>query len=589
MLTFAMQSALSTTLSPVPFKIVNLVLHILIFTLIYRVLVQLLRFGQRNLVDQSLANWAAVFGACLWLLSPLNLSTVAYVIQRMAQLSTLFVLAGLTYYLHVRPLLAKQAFDLPRFFPVVLWLLFFTTVAVLSKENGILLIPLVAAVEACIFRGLFRNEVNKQILYGAWILALTPFVYILGLILLRPEFVVNGYLARDFTVEERLLTQPLVIWHYAQNFLIPNLQFMSLLHDDIELVDTIAESRFWLPTAGWIFVAACTFRVRKQSPLMFLGLFLFFIGHSIESSVLALEIAYEHRNYLPSVGTCVFLTGLLCFLRNFVSAVLVGATMLILISVSASTLFLRSYNWGDPIRLYGRWTEHHPQSYRSYLGLGILYYDKFSDEKSGDSGSEASYVAQLERVRSVLLKAHEIDPLAAGALVQLAVLDLNHFTLSPTGLAWVKQLEAGVQYWKALSPEDVINLKKLVNFAKTDACQESCKWQVGELIETVARKFPSSALVAQFAYNMELILLDQEGTASSQARFVARGISANAYLLRIEKLIFDGKYGHALIQSKDWLAYDRRRTTVEVQREILKILDRVNAIQRQPAPEPRID
>ncbi len=72
--------------------------------------------------------------------------------------------------------------------------------------------------------------------------------------------------------------------------------------------------RFW---AGWngstaiwsiplvVFIVTLLvtgFAVRRRAPVLSLGILWFFAGQVLESTVLPLEIAFEHRNYLADYG-----------------------------------------------------------------------------------------------------------------------------------------------------------------------------------------------------------------------------------------------------------------------------------------------
>ena len=52
-------------------------------------------------VQPSQAGWLALLVAGLWLLHALHISTVLYTVQRMAQLSALFVFAGLLVHIYM--------------------------------------------------------------------------------------------------------------------------------------------------------------------------------------------------------------------------------------------------------------------------------------------------------------------------------------------------------------------------------------------------------------------------------------------------------------------------------------------------------
>jgi hypothetical protein len=65
------------------------------------------RLARRVVPNHSDATWLALATAALWLAHPIQVSTVLYVVQRMAQLSTLFVLVALLSYAAARDALEQ--------------------------------------------------------------------------------------------------------------------------------------------------------------------------------------------------------------------------------------------------------------------------------------------------------------------------------------------------------------------------------------------------------------------------------------------------------------------------------------------------
>lgn len=86
----------------------------------------------------------------LWLLHPLLVSTTAYIVQRMTQLSALFTLAGLLRYMHGRRHLAEEVRK--GWYWVIGGMGFFGMLALLSKETAILLPGFALILEATVFR-----------------------------------------------------------------------------------------------------------------------------------------------------------------------------------------------------------------------------------------------------------------------------------------------------------------------------------------------------------------------------------------------------------------------------------------------------
>ena len=85
-------------LDPYGYKLVNLVIHLLTAWTIFLVVSwisradRLFEYNIYHPVKPECGRWIALITAVIWLIHPLNVSTVLYSVQRMAQLSTLFTL-----------------------------------------------------------------------------------------------------------------------------------------------------------------------------------------------------------------------------------------------------------------------------------------------------------------------------------------------------------------------------------------------------------------------------------------------------------------------------------------------------------------
>lgn len=280
-----------------PFKRTNLVIHLFNGLLVGLLVQKLMEASGFDLVSRR---WIALVAAAFWLLHPFLVSTTLYAVQRMAQLSTLFMLAGIIVWLHGRMLLGQSkrrsylwmSFSLPAF----------TFLAMISKENGILLPLLVGAIEVTIFAS--RREQHPA-LDMRWT----------GLYMWLPLLVIGGYLfsrilhptffialpRRDYSVYERLLTEPRVLFDYLQNWFIPKLYTTGVFQDHVlhsgglfSPVTTVLSIVLLLLLTGGALA------MRKRWPLAALAVLFFLANHLLESTVINLELYFEHRNYLAA-------------------------------------------------------------------------------------------------------------------------------------------------------------------------------------------------------------------------------------------------------------------------------------------------
>ncbi|MCA9014255.1 MAG: hypothetical protein KDA77_02880, partial [Planctomycetaceae bacterium] len=133
----------------VSFKMTNLLIHVVNGLLIAWLSLLLFRVLK---VSESRAGWSAFAVAACWLLHPLNVSTTLYVVQRMTQLMTLFSLAALIFFVKGRCVLESQ--PVRAILLMCIGLFPFGLLAVLSKENGALLLLAIAVLEFTLFNNL---------------------------------------------------------------------------------------------------------------------------------------------------------------------------------------------------------------------------------------------------------------------------------------------------------------------------------------------------------------------------------------------------------------------------------------------------
>lgn len=283
-------------------KRVNIGLHALIGAL-------LMWLFSRLLAHAGIAQhqWFAVLGGALWLFSPLYVSTVLYVVQRMAMLATLFMLLSCIVYTYWRQLLFRSL----RGVAVFALLLLCIALAVFSKENGALVLPVLVALEVLWFGGRDRRgnidvtlrRVSLALMGSGVLLAVLGLVY-------KYDWIQSGYRRRDFTLSERLLTQARIVWDYLAQLLWPDVQRMGVFHDDYGISTSLTQPSATLyAVLGWALVAVASLLLLRwrAGQLMVAAIAVFVLGHAMESTVWPLELYFEHRNYFPGVGVFLLL------------------------------------------------------------------------------------------------------------------------------------------------------------------------------------------------------------------------------------------------------------------------------------------
>jgi len=295
--------------NPYPFKRTSLILH-----LINGVLLALLlrRLGRETFkaCEFSRSDLAAVIGAGFWLLHPLLVSTTLYIVQREAMLPATFTLLGLLAWLH-----GRGAMQCDRHFSGVLWIAFglggCTVMGVLSKANGILLPALALVVEYVLLRTDTKRQIPAQparldrayqrvMLLLAWLPASLVACYLLqqgwsgmtrGISSVRP-----------WTLGQRLLTEPRVLLDYLDLLWLPRPFTPGLFNDHIQASASLWSPATTMPAMLAVFaMMAGAWLLRRRWPALALALLFYFVGQSLESSTVSLELYFEHRNYLPAM------------------------------------------------------------------------------------------------------------------------------------------------------------------------------------------------------------------------------------------------------------------------------------------------
>ncbi len=282
---------------PYPFKRTNLIIHLVNGALLGVLTSQILKMLQ---YDSKRIRWVVIVCVAGWLLHPFLVSTTLYVVQRMAQLSTLFVFAGLAAYLHGRSLVAVDTRKAYVCMTASIGL--FTILAILSKENGVLLPLLAGILEVTVVAGQVRRWGR---LNGYWSAALFGLPAALIVIYLGGRVVSGDFFelapSRDFSIYERLLTQARVLVDYLWHWFVPDMVTSGVYQDHFAISSGwLSPVTTLLSTVFHACVITAAIIYRRNWPLFALAALFFYVSHLLESTVLNLEIYFEHRNYLAS-------------------------------------------------------------------------------------------------------------------------------------------------------------------------------------------------------------------------------------------------------------------------------------------------
>ncbi|MES2536567.1 MAG: hypothetical protein V4632_11915 [Pseudomonadota bacterium] len=406
MATFAVNLYFHGTL-PFYFKLVNLLIHlangVLVFVLVRQLWPHLLRQPAGNKTSA-----AALWITAVWLLHPINLTPVLFVVQRMTSLAAFFTLAALCLYLYGRRTAGPKAW-----MAIAASVFLFWPMAVFSKETGLLLPFFIIVCEWLAF-----NSFDRMPRKAKWLAAGAAGIVLALLVATRWDLIMNGYQFREFNLHERLLTEARVLWFYLLQLLLPLPDLFALFHDDIPISRSLlSPPHTLLAIIGWIVVIAAALHQRKKRPLFTFATAWFLAAHLLESTVLPLEIAYEHRNYLASLGILIWLAALL-----FPPHAPEKGKVPRLVLATSFVLFcgfvtcLRAAQWSDEYRRTQIEVAIHPNSPRANHEAGLAIV-----EKTFYAGSGSSLAYQMARFH--FQQAVALDPQAKAPLIGMLYLD----------------------------------------------------------------------------------------------------------------------------------------------------------------------
>jgi hypothetical protein len=431
-----------------------------------------------------------------WLLLPINVTSVLYVVQRMESLANLAVFMALIGYVKGRQRMRLGHWrGLPL---VVASITIAPLLGVLAKETAIL-VPLYAlCIELVIFKGRTapddgtpQPDVRIQRVF-LWFLAV-PFV--LGIAWMSFKLAnPRVWASRDFTLYTRLLSECRIVADYIVWTLVPQPSDLSFYHDSFVI------SGGWLRPPSTLLSALCllalaigAYLLRRRCPLVALGVALYFACHSLTATIIPLELVYEHRNYFASYGLMLATVPLLLGTRIdggvaagefiLVRRVLLGA----FIAYCAGQTLMTTVAWGTPLGLATELAERNPNSPRAQYELGRMYII-LSDYDPSSPFTARAY-APLERAASLP---------KSSILPEQALIFLNARMHRPLQDAWwdsmVRKLEV-----RRPSIQDESALGSLGRCAVNNLCQLPHQRMVEAFLVALSHPNPTARLLAMYA------------------------------------------------------------------------------------------
>lgn len=365
-------------LHPFGYHIFNVIIHLLNACLVYSFAFKTfslpsLRLGRGQIFP------AALLAALLWAIHPIQTNTATYIVQRMTSMAVMFFLLSFLAYIQGR-LSWKDSTK-----KSIAWFLSAVLLGVLSlmcKANTVFLPFLILVYDCMFFSGPYSPRRRFFLgLLAAAVLVLAAVEWFGGMAMINRAL--HNYAFREFTVRERLLTETRVVFHYLGLLFVPDPERLTLYYDCYP----ISRSFFhpWSTAAsclGLILIAASImFSLASKSPGILIyafGVLWYFANLVVESSFLGLELVFEHRAYLPSIG--IFLIVSFWVIRlgsGFTKRKHYANYFLALfIFLEIFGVVLRNQDWSNKVLFYEHALERYPESMRVLASLSLVHRDK---------------------------------------------------------------------------------------------------------------------------------------------------------------------------------------------------------------------
>ena len=391
------------------YHVVNIVIHLITGLLLFLFVKTTLRLSLQTTVDAGGTKpavavsvpasgwrsldpcWVSFWAVALWLVHPVQTQSVTYIVQRMNSMAALFYVLSLLLYARGRISQKRGADGSGRSAAQpYMWFagsLLGGLLALGSKEIAATLPFFILLYEWYFFQGLSRSWLKR---YWIWVVVISIVFVLVAVIYLggHPwDRILAGYAGRDFTPLQRVLTEFRVVVFYLSLLLWPHPSRLNLEHDfalSYSLFDPVTTVLSLGVLAGLLVLGVAL--APRQRVLSFCLLW-FLANLVIESSVIGLELVFEHRLYLPSMF--MILAAVMLFSRYVRHRWLQAALLGLVVLVSAWGTFERNRVWQDEVTLYSDCVKKSPNKARAHDGLGVALFKQGREAEAIDRFNES--------------------------------------------------------------------------------------------------------------------------------------------------------------------------------------------------------
>ena len=384
------------------FHVVNFIIHYLaavfLFLFIYNTLKLPLLREKYSLIAYPIALLSTFF----WSLNPVHVTSVTYIVQRMASMAGMFYIMSMYFYLKART--TKNTGSSIGFF---VGCALAGLAAVLSKENAVMLPVSILIFDLFLIQGVNKENIKKfsKILFLPLLLIL-----IIGIIYTGGfSDASRGYALRDFSMTQRLLTEPRVILFYLSLLFYPISSRLTFLYD-IEVSRSLFQPWSTIPSILLIlFIISFALYIARKRPLISFCIIFYFLNHIIEGSIFPLELIYEHRNYLPSMLLFIPLAEFIIYSIDYFSykkviQCIVALGIVIILVGEGDITYGRNKIISDDFLLWFDNINKSPGLSRPHSNLGRIYFNYNEKEKALQEYEKAIFLNKFENKEALAMQ-----------------------------------------------------------------------------------------------------------------------------------------------------------------------------------------
>jgi protein O-mannosyl-transferase len=382
------------------YHLVNIVIHFLTGCTVLGLLRGLVRTPLLNdTLSEKTKHRLPLVVALLFILHPLQIQAVTYIVQRLASLAALFYIGSMACFIQARlatspdflNLRGLENLNMERIF----WTfacLFLALLGFFTKQNTVTL-PIALLLLELTF---FPLHLRRLLLTGAiTILGLVILWMIMALVFQQNPFSLQTMqaLTQETTEISRtsyLATQMSVIWTYLYLFIWPVSSHIDYdypitegflyVNDQYHLIARLLHSEaLWAAAGHLILISIAIYHFRRR-PLLAFGLLFYYLAHTVESSLIPIrDVIFEHRTYLPNLGLCLLFGWLLIdrlphwltkvTTSSLVQPLTLTVLTLLLLGLGTAT-WHRNQLWRDSIALWQHNVTQSPGKQRGWIILG---------------------------------------------------------------------------------------------------------------------------------------------------------------------------------------------------------------------------